>query len=284
VSGRKNWVSPAGKIAENRAGDSIAHQLQEKAMSGHSKWATIKRQKAVVDAKRGVVYAKMAREIIVATRLGGADPSANFRLRQAIERAKAEGVPNDNIDRAIEKGAGTNGADSVEELTYEGYGPGGVAVLVKCATDNRNRTAGDIRSYFSKYGGNLGDTGCVNWMFKERGELQIDKETNYDEDALLTAASDAGADDLLTEDTEEAVVICSSDKLEKVKTAVEKSGHKIISAEVNMTPLSTVAVQDADIAKQLLKLLDVLENHDDVQQVFANFDMDEKLLQDFLSN
>ncbi|MBX3077141.1 YebC/PmpR family DNA-binding transcriptional regulator [Candidatus Obscuribacterales bacterium] len=253
-------------------------------MSGHSKWATIKRTKAVVDQKRGVVYAKMAREIIVAAKLGGPDPAGNFRLRTAIERAKAEGVPNDNIERAIEKGAGTGGADSVEELTYEGYGPGGVAVLVKCATDNRNRTAGDIRSYFSKYGGNLGDTGCVNWMFKERGELQIDKESNYDEDSLLTAASDAGADDLLTEESEEALVICSSDKMEKVKEAIEKSGHKIISAEVNMSPLSTVSVQDADIAKQLLKLLDVLENHDDVQHVFANFDMDEKLMQEFMSN
>ena len=253
-------------------------------MSGHSKWATIKRTKAVVDAKRGVVYAKMAREIIVAAKLGGPDPTGNFRLRTAIERAKAEGVPNDNIERAIEKGAGTGGADSVEELTYEGYGPGGVAVLVKCATDNRNRTAGDIRSYFSKYGGNLGDTGCVNWMFKERGELHIDKESNYDEDALLLAASDAGADDLLTDEAEEALVICAPDKLEKVKEAVEKSGHKIISAQVIMSPLSTVSVQEADIAKQLLKLLDVLENHDDVQHVFANFDMDEKLMQDFMSN
>lgn len=253
-------------------------------MSGHSKWATIKRQKAVVDAKRGVVYAKMAREIIVATKLGGADPAANFRLRTAIERAKAEGVPNDNIDRAIEKGAGTGGADSVEELTYEGYGPGGVAVLVKCATDNRNRTAGDIRSYFSKHGGNLGETGCVNWMFKERGELRIDKESNFNEDTLLSVASDAGADDLITEDGEDALIICTSDKLEKVKSAVEQSGHKIISADVNMSPMSTVSVQDPDIAKQLLKLLDMLENHDDVQHVFANFDMDEQLLQEFMGN
>lgn len=253
-------------------------------MSGHSKWATIKRTKAVVDAKRGVVYAKMAREIIVAAKLGGPDPAGNFRLRTAIERAKAEGVPNDNIERAIEKGSGTGGAESVEELTYEGYGPGGVAVLVRCATDNRNRTAGDIRSYFSKYGGNLGDTGCVNWMFKERGELQVDKGSNYDEDTLLLVASDAGADDLLTDEAEEALVICASDKLEKVKEAVEKSGHKIVSAQVNMSPLSTVSVQEADIAKQLLKLLDMLENHDDVQHVFANFDMDEKLMQEFMSN
>jgi len=253
-------------------------------VSGHSKWSTIKRQKAVVDAKRGVVYAKMAREIIVATKLGGSDPNANFRLRQAIDRAKAEGVPNDNIERAIEKGAGSGAGDNVEELTYEGYGPGGVAVLVKCTTDNRNRTAGDIRSYFSKFGGNLGDTGCVNWMFKERGEVQVARESGFDEDALLSAASDAGADDLLTEEIEEALVLCSADKLEKVKSAVELSGHKVVSAEVNMAPLSTVDVQDPDIAKQLLKLLDALENHDDVQHVFANFDMDDQILQDFMSN
>lgn len=253
-------------------------------MSGHSKWSTIKRQKSVVDAKRGVVYAKMAREIIVATKLGGADPNGNFRLRQAIDRARAEGVPNDNIERAIEKGCGSGAGDNVEELTYEGYGPGGVAVLVRCTTDNRNRTAGDIRSYFSKYGGNLGDSGCVNWMFKERGEVQIDRENSFDEDLLLSAASEAGADDLLTEEPEEALVICSSEKLEEVKSAVEKSGHKVVSAEINMAPLSTVAVQDPDLAKQLLKLLDALESHDDVQRVFANFDMDDKLLQEFLNN
>lgn len=253
-------------------------------MSGHSKWATIKRQKAVTDAKRGAVYARMSREIIVATKQGGPDRDGNFRLRQAIDRAKAEGVPNENIERAIEKGSGAGSSDNVEELTYEGYGPGGVAILVKCATDNRNRTAGDIRSYFSKHGGNLGDTGCVNWMFKERGEIQIERDKSFDEDALLTAASDAGAEDLLTDDPTEAIVLCSSDKLEVVKNAVEKSGHRVISAEVNMTPMTTVAVQDPDIAKQLLKLLDAIENQDDVQQVYANFDMDEHLLREFVNN
>ncbi|MBX9667575.1 MAG: YebC/PmpR family DNA-binding transcriptional regulator [Candidatus Obscuribacterales bacterium] len=253
-------------------------------MSGHSKWSTIKRQKAVVDAKRGAMYAKMSREIIVATKLGGSDPNANFRLRQAIDRAKAEGVPNDNIDRAIEKGAGAGGADNVEELTYEGYGPGGVAVLVRCTTDNRNRTAADIRFYFSKYGGNLGDTGCVNWMFKERGEIQVAREKGFDEDALLSAASDAGADDIVTDEVEEALVICDASKLESVKKSVELSGHKVLSAEVSMSPMSTVEVQDADLAKQLLKLLDALESHDDVQHVFANFDMEESMMKEFMSN
>src|SRR6185295_20369803 len=167
-------------------------------MSGHSKWANIKRTKAVVDAKRGAVYTKVAREIIVAAKMGGGDPAGNFRLRTAIERAKAEGVPNDNIQRAIEKGTGTGGADQIEELTYEGYGPGGVAIMVRCATDNRNRTAGDIRSYFSKYGGNMGETGCVNWMFKERGEVSLSRPLKISDDDLMMLALELGADDVDT--------------------------------------------------------------------------------------
>lgn len=250
-------------------------------MSGHSKWATIKRQKAVVDAKRGVVYAKMAREIIVAASIGGADPAGNFRLRQAIDRAKAEGVPNENIQRAIEKGAGTGGSDRMEELTYEGYGPGGVAVMVRCATDNRNRTAGDIRSSFSKYGGNLGETGCVGWMFKERGEIVIEKTQELKEDDLLIAALDAGAEDLDTEDTESVIVYCQPLQLELVQEGLKKAGYRIVSAQASMDPLSTVEITDPDNAKKLLRLLDVLENHDDVQNVFANFDMDARWMQEF---
>lgn len=252
-------------------------------MAGHSKWANIKRQKAVVDAKRGVVYAKVAREIIVATKMGGSDPAANFRLRQAIERAKQEGVPNDNIERAIEKGAGQGNADNMEDLIYEGYGPGGVAVLVKCTTDNRNRTAGDVRSYFSKYGGNLGENGCVSWMFKEQGEITIDKGAHFDEEALLTSAVEAGAEDMIT-DQEEPMVICPPEKFMEVRDAIEKSGHKITSGEVTMTPMNTVEVTDENLAKQLLKLIDVLENHDDIQHVYANFDMDSDWLDEFMSN
>ncbi len=252
-------------------------------MAGHSKWANIKRQKAVVDAKRGVVYAKMAREIIVATKMGGSDPQANFRLRQAIERAKQEGVPNDNIERAIEKGSGQGSADNMEDLIYEGYGPGGVAILVKCTTDNRNRTAGDVRSYFSKNGGNLGENGCVSWMFKERGEIQIDKEHFFDEEALLTAAVDAGAEDLIL-DQEEPLVICPPESLLDVKEAVEKSGHKVSSSESTMSPDNTIEVTDAELAKQLLKLIDSLENHDDIQSVYANFDMDTEWLDEFMNN
>ncbi len=249
-------------------------------MSGHSKWATIKRQKAVVDAKRGVVYAKMAREIIVAAKLGGGDPQANFRLRTAIERAKAEGVPNDNIDRAIEKGSGSTGASDVEELTYEGYGPGGIAILVKCATDNRHRTAGDVRFYFSKNGGNMGESGCVSWMFKERGEIVIDKEQKLDEDELLLKISDAGADDLLDQE-DYLLAICPAQHFEKVQNACKQAGAQIASADLVMAPDNTVEVTDKAMARSLLKLIDTLENHDDVQHVYANFDMNGEWLEEF---
>lgn len=248
-------------------------------MSGHSKWATIKRKKAVVDQKRGAAYAKMSREIIVAARLGGGDPASNFRLRQAVDRAKAEGMPNDNIARAIEKGSGGGAGDNLEELTYEGYGPGGVAIMARCATDNRNRTAGDLRSYFSKHGGNMGETGCVGWMFKERGEVRIEKTSGLSEDDLLKAAADAGADDLDASDDEVVVVECAPTKIEQVRDALAQAGYTVASAEVTMSPLSTVEVTDAEIARQLLKLLDAVENHDDVQQIYANFDMDTELMQ-----
>ncbi len=251
-------------------------------MSGHSKWANIKRTKAVVDAKKAVVYAKMSREIIVAAKLGGGDPAANFRLRQAIDRAKAGGVPNDNIQRAIEKGTGAGNLDNFEELVYEGYGPGGVAVMVKCTTDNRNRTAGDVRSYFSKFGGNLGESGCVNWMFKERGEVLVNRKKNFDEDTFLLEALDAGADDVDTSE-EELLVICQADKLEDVQNNLSKLGYAVASAQANLIPLSTVEITSKDTAKLLLKLLDNLENHDDVQNVFANFEMDQDWMAEYLN-
>lgn len=252
-------------------------------MSGHSKWANIKRQKAVVDAKKGAVYARMAREIIVAARSGGGDPNANFRLRTAIDRAKAEGVPNDNIQRAIEKGSGGGAGDNLEELTYEGYGPGGVAVLLKCMTDNRNRTAGDIRSTFSKYGGNLGETGCVGWMFKERGEVLVESlAAGKSEDDLLLEVSDAGADDMES-NGDSTLVVCKPELLEQLKNAIAAGGYTVGTAEITMSPLNTVEITDKDVAKQLLKLLDVLENHDDVQNVYANFDMNADWMQEFMS-
>ncbi len=252
-------------------------------MSGHSKWANIKRQKAVVDSKKGVVYAKMSREIIVAAKLGGGDPAANFRLRTAIDRAKAEGVPNDNIQRAIEKGSGGGSSDNFEELVYEGYGPGGVALLVKCTTDNRNRTAGDVRLCFSKYGGNMGESGCVNWMFKEQGEIYINKEAGFDEEKLLEAALDAGAEDLDVSEGEEALVICPVTNLEAVRAALTRAGYKIASAEANMAPSNTVEITSQETGKLVLKLVDALENHDDVQSVHANFEMDQEWLTEFLT-
>lgn len=251
-------------------------------MSGHSKWANIKRHKAVVDQKKGAVYAKVAREIIVAAKMGGGDPAGNFRLRTAIEKAKAEGVPNDNIQRAIEKGTGAGGADQIEELTYEGYGPGGVAVMVRCATDNRNRTAGDIRSYFSKYGGNMGETGCVGWMFKERGELTINRPVKISDDDLMMLALDLGADDIDSSSDEYVSVVCPPDKLEALREGLVKAGVKPESAELAMNPSSTVEVQDKDIARNLVKLLDMIENHDDVQQVYANFEMDNAWMEEFV--
>lgn len=251
-------------------------------MSGHSKWANIKRQKAVVDAKKGAVYARMSREIIVAAKLGGGDINANFRLRQAVDRAKAEGVPNDNIARAIEKGAGSGAAGNLEELTYEGYGPGGVAVMVRCATDNRNRTAGDLRSYFSKYNGNLGETGCVSWIFKERGEVLVAKRKAADEEALLNAALELGADDLDSSSEENFLVISKPLAVQAIKDGLKERGFEVISAEATLSPQSTVEVADKEIAKQLMRLLDQLENQDDVQQVYANFDMDPNWMQEFL--
>jgi len=225
----------------------------------------------------------MSREIIVAARFGGGDPAANFRLRTAVDRAKAEGVPNDNIQRAIEKGAGGGAGDNLEELTYEGYGPGGVAVIVRCTTDNRNRTAGDIRSYFSKYGGNLGETGCVGWNFQERGEIAIERTQKLVEDDLLAAAVEAGADDLDASGEDSILVICQPAHLESVKEALEKAGYTVSSAEVSMSPNSTVEVDNWDTAKQLLRLLDTLESHDDVEHVYANYEMDAKYMEEFLN-
>jgi YebC/PmpR family DNA-binding regulatory protein len=250
-------------------------------LSGHSKWANIKRQKAVVDAKKGAVYARISREIIVAAKLGGSDINANFKLRQAVERAKAEGVPNDNIARAIEKGAGAGSGENLEELIYEGYGPGGVAILVRCTTDNRNRTAGDVRSYFSKYNGNLGESGCVSWLFKERGEVTVEKQTGLNEDALLNTALELGADDLDNSGEDSIAVICKPLLVPAVEDGLKARGFKVSSADSTLSPQSTVEVTDQETAKQLMRLLDQLENQEDVQQVYANFDMDPAWIQEF---
>jgi len=247
-------------------------------MAGHSKWANIKHRKAKVDAQKGAAFAKYSREIIVAAKSGGADPEANFRLRTAIDKAKAAGLPNDNIKRAIEKAAGAGAGDNFEVINYEGYGPGGVAVLIQVMTDNRNRTAGDIRSYFNKYNGNLGETGCVGWMFKEEGVISVDKK-GIDQEKLFDQAINAGAEDFNSDD-EEYRIITTPDTLQEVAENIEKEGYKLNNVEIARNPQNTVAVEDAETAKQLIRLLDCIENHNDVQNVYANFEIDDKLLEE----
>lgn len=247
-------------------------------MAGHSKWAQIKRTKAVKDAKRGAAFAQYSREIIMAAKLGGGDPEGNFRLRTAITRAKAAGMPNDNIKRAIEKGTGVGGGDNLDEMTYEGYGPGGVAVFIEAVTDNRNRTAGDIRSYFNKYNGNLGADGCVAWIFQETGLIKIAQSTAQEE-SLLEQALEAGATDFQPNPDEDTFDIYTAPPdLNQVAQALSQAGLTIQSAESTRLPQNTVKVDSEDVAKPLLKLLDALESHDDVQSVYANFDMDDALL------
>jgi YebC/PmpR family DNA-binding regulatory protein len=248
-------------------------------MAGHSKWANIKHRKMAQDAKKGQAFAKFSREIIMATKLGGADPAGNFRLKTAIERAKMAGLPNDTIERAIAKGAGQTSADNYENLSYEGYGPGGVAVYVQAMTDNRNRTAGDIRSYFNKYGGNLGESGCVSWIFQERGQIHIPAE-GMTEEELLEIALESGAEDFHFNPDEEVYEIWTEpDALNEVCQALQARSITIDSAEITRIPQNTIQVTDENVARSLLKLLDMLESHDDVQNVYANFEMEEVMLE-----
>lgn len=244
-------------------------------MSGHSKWSTIKHKKAKVDSARAVVFQKYSRELIVSARLGGADPAGNFRLRTAIEKAKAAGLPNDNIKRAIEKGAGSSASENYEELIYEGYAPGGVAVVIEAMTDNRNRTAGDIRSYFTKYNGSLGATGCVGWMFDPKGSILFDKTVDYDK--LFETAITYDAEDIIEED-EGYKVITSVENFQKVVEGLEAEGFKSVTAELTRIPQNTVEVTDFAVAEQIMKLLDKIEEHDDVQNVYANFDIPDEIL------
>jgi len=242
-------------------------------MSGHSKWSTIKRKKAKVDAQRGKIFTRLAREIMVAARQGGGDPEGNARLKAAIQRAKEANIPNENILRAIQKGTGELSGESYEEIVYEGYGPGGVAVLLEIMTDNRNRTAGEIRHIFAKNGGNLGESGCVAWMFQKKGLIVLDKEgSGPGEDELMLAALEAGAEDFKDEG-DSFEVITEPQDLQVVKEALEKIGAVIQFAEVTMVPQSTVKVEGKD-AEQVLKLMDMLEEHDDVQNVYANFEIE----------
>jgi len=251
-------------------------------MSGHSKWATIKHKKAKVDSARAVVFQKYSRELMVSARMGGADLSSNFRLRTAVEKSKAAGLPADNIKRAIEKGAGALSGENFEEITYEGYAAGGVAVFIEVLTDNKNRSAGDIRSYFTKFNGNLGETGCVGWMFKPVGVVYFNKATDFEK--LFDAAVELGADDIqeVGEDAEvgqEYKVITSVANFQTVVEGLEKEGFISTNAELTRLPENSIEVTDEKVASQILKLLDRLEEHDDVQNVYANFDISDDILQ-----
>jgi YebC/PmpR family DNA-binding regulatory protein len=242
-------------------------------MSGHSKWSTIKRQKGVTDAKRGALFTKVAREISVAARQGGGDPDANYRLRLAIEKARSVNMPSDNIKRTIDKATGGGEGEQFEEIVYEGYGPGGVAVLVEAQTDNRNRTAGEIRSIFTKAGGQLAGSGAVAWQFEPRG-LIIVPRAGIDPDEVALAAIDAGATDVDTDDEEAVEIYTDPAQLEPVRRGLEAAGIPIDSAESTMVARQTVGL-DSSRARQALRLVELLEELDDVQRVTANFDIPE---------
>lgn len=244
-------------------------------MSGHSKWSQIKRQKGANDAKRGAIFTKIAREITIAAREGGGDPDANYRLRLAMEKARSENMPADNIKRAIEKAAGGNAAEQYEEMVYEGYGPGGVAILVEAATDNKNRTASDVRAMFTKNGGQLAGAGSVAWQFEERGVVAIARN-GMEPDVVALMAIDAGADDVDTE-SDPIEVLVDSTQLETMRVALEGAGAKVESAEVTMQPKTPIEV-DEHVARQNLRLMEALEDLDDVQRVTANFDIPAEVL------
>jgi len=245
-------------------------------VSGHSKWSTIKRKKGAIDAKRGKIFTKLIKEITVAARMGGGDIDANPRLRTAVLAAKYENMPKDNIDRAIKKGTGGLEGVSYEEILYEGYGPGGVAVLVETMTDNKNRTVADIRHFFSKSGGNLGESGCVGWMFDKKGVITVDKGT-ISEEQLMEVALEAGAQDVVEEDSTFQVLTAPED-LNGVADGLSKAKVTYAEAAISMVPKNTVEVTEEKTARSLLKLLENLEDHDDVQKVHANFDIDDELM------
>lgn len=242
-------------------------------MSGHSKWATIKRKKAKVDAARGRVFTQLGKEIILAAKAGGGDPDNNLRLKNAVAKAKEANMPNDNIQRAIMKGTGELGSGNFEEIVYEGYGPGGVAVMLEIMTDNRNRTAGEIRHLFSRYGGNLGESGCVSWMFEKKGLIVVEKDTGVDEDDLLLAALDAGAEDVKSEE-DIFEIITDPDSFEAVREELSGKGIKLSEADVSMIPKTTVKIEGSQ-EDQIMKLLDALEDLDDVDEVYSNFETDQ---------
>ena len=246
-------------------------------MSGHSKWAQIKRKKAATDVKRGKIFTKLIKEIITAARLGGGDPNSNARLRAAIEAAKAENMPKQNIERAIKKGTGELEGSYYEEVSYEGYGTGGIAILISALTDNRNRTVSELRYLFSKYGGNLGETGCVSWMFEKKGVISFAKN-EIDEEGLMELAVEAGAEDIKIEE-DEFEVITTPEEFDRIKQFFDKAGLKYERAEITMICQNVVKITDKNQAERILKLMEALEDHDDVQKVYANFDIPDEILE-----
>lgn len=247
-------------------------------MSGHSKWSTIKRKKAVRDAQKGAVFTKLAREITVAAKIGGGNPEANFRLRLAIQKAKEANMPNANIDRAIKKGTGESGeAIKYEEITYEGYGPAGVAILVDVMTDNRNRASSSIKHIFHMHGGNLGETGCVSWIFQPKGLILINSKNHTPEDVMLTLI-DLGAEDVNDDQEGTMEVTCKPEQFELLKEKIIQSQLVLISAEVTKIPKSIISITDTKQAEQLLHLLEALEDNEDVQKTYANFDIPKEIL------
>ncbi len=239
-------------------------------MAGHSKWANIKHRKGKEDAKKGKIFSKLAKYIAVAAREGGSDPEMNPKLKEAVSKAKAANMPNDNIDRAIKKGAGELESDAYEEITYEGYGPGGVAVLIETLTDNKNRTAGDIRHAFDKNGGNLGTSGCVNFLFTQKGQILIEKDETIDEDDLLMVALEAGSEDFETSD-DGFEITCQPEDFSQVTESLRAAGYLLAAAEIAMIPANEVILEDSGEIKKMLKLIDMFDDNEDIQAVWHNW-------------
>jgi YebC/PmpR family DNA-binding regulatory protein len=250
-------------------------------VSGHSKWSSIKHKKGAADARRGQLFSKLSRAIIVAAREGGPDPAGNLALQNAIEKARSYSMPKDNIERAIARGSGADtAAEAFETVIYEGYAPGGVAILVEALTDNRNRTAAEVRHIFTKSDGNLGESGAVAWLFERRGVILVDGEV--DEDELTLAAAEGGADDVSL-DGSTYQVIAPAESLTSVREAIEAAGIEVQSSELTMIPKTTIELEDESAAKKVLRMMDALEENDDIQDVYANFDIPERVLEEVAS-
>ena len=244
-------------------------------MSGQSKWATIKRKKGAIDAKRGKIFTKIGRELMVAVKEGGPDPDSNSKLRDVIAKAKANNMPNDNIQRSIKKASGEGNANEYFEMVYEGYGPSGIAVIVETLTDNKNRTAGDLRHYFDKNGGNLGQNGCVSFMFDRKGMIVVEKAEGIDEDTLMMDALDAGAEDFNVEDECFEIMTVPED-FSAVRDALDAKGYAFVQAEINYIPQTTTVLDDPEAITKMEKLIDMLEENDDVQNVYHTWEMPEE--------